>query len=211
MRRSALALAGLLAPLLGWATAPPLAQALIAGMAQTPPAETPFIQVSYRAVLVRPLVTSGTLRWLGGERLERDTSAPFQETAKLGNGELSVQRGQGRVEHVALARAPQAGALLAGFSALLSGNAARLEQAFSLSATGDAAHWVITLTPRSDALRRHLTAITVDGRAHTPACLVMHAANGDTTFTLMGAVAEAGLPEPTPTQPALAARCQAGQ
>ncbi|MGH8214978.1 MAG: hypothetical protein ACREPZ_04710, partial [Rhodanobacteraceae bacterium] len=48
-----------------------LAQSLLAGIAKTPPVSTPFVQVSYRGVLDRPLVVSGTFRWLGGDRLER--------------------------------------------------------------------------------------------------------------------------------------------
>jgi hypothetical protein len=211
VRRSACALACLLASGAALAAAPGLAQSLIAGMAQTPPAATPFIQVSYHAVLDRPLVASGTLRWLGGERLERDTTAPFQETAKLGDGELTVQRGDGRVHRIALARVPQAGAMLAGFSALLGGDAAALAQDFTLSAAGDAARWTITLTPRTATLRKHLASIVIDGRAHAPDCLTLNDANGDVTVTLMGALAQAGLPSPAPARPTLAARCQAGQ
>ncbi|HEU0276785.1 MAG TPA: LolA-related protein [Rhodanobacteraceae bacterium] len=210
MRRSARALVWLLVPVAALAATPDLAQSLIVGMGQTPPAETPFIQVSYRAVLDRPLIASGTLRWLGGERLERDTTEPFQETARLGDGELTVQRGPGRVHRIALARAPQAAALLTGFSALLSGDAAGLERDFTLSATGDAAHWVITLAPRTRELQQRIASIVVDGRGHAPDCLVLHDANGDATFTLMGTLAKAGLKDAAPAQAALAARCQAG-
>lgn len=193
------------------AAAPPTAAALLAGMAQTPPASTPFIEVSYRSVLDRPLVASGTLHWLGGDALERDITAPFTETAKAGNGELSVQRGTGKVHRVPLARAPQVGAMLAGFRALLDGDAASLERDFSLSVAGTDARWVITLAPRDAALRKRLASIGIDGAGHAPNCLVVSDANGDTTVTLLGGFARAGLPQPVPQQAALLARCRSGQ
>jgi len=189
---------------------PGLAESLLSGMAETPPVSTPFVQVSYRGVLDRPLVVSGTLRWLGGDRMQRDIEKPFKETAKIGDGELSVQRGSGDVHRMPLARAPQAGAMLAGFRALLGGDVSALQQDFTLSAQGGSAHWVITLAPRTSQLKRQLASIVIDGRAHEPRCLTVTDANGDSSITLVGAMAEAGLRSAAPLQSALAARCRNG-
>lgn len=188
--------------------APGLAESLLAGIAKTPPVATPFIQVAYRGVLDRPLVVSGTLRWLGGDRMERDIAKPFKESAKIGNGEVSVQRGSGEAHRMPLARAPQAAAMLTGFRALLGGDASALQQDFTLAAQGDQAHWVITLTPRSEQLQQQLTAIVIDGRAHEPRCLTLTNANGDSSITLVGAMAEQGLRSTAPLESALAARCR---
>lgn len=190
------------------AAAPGLAQSLLAKLARTPPVSTPFIEVSYRGVLSRPLVVEGTLRWLGDDRLERDITQPFKETAKAGDGELSVQRGNGEVHRMPLVRAPQVGALLAGFRALLGGNLATLEQDFTLAAQGDDARWVVTLTPRTTTLRRQLASIVIDGRGREPRCLTVTEANGDGSITLLGAMASAGLQSAAPLQSALAARCR---
>jgi hypothetical protein len=93
------------------------------------------------------LVVSGSLRWLGGDNMQRDIEKPFRETAKIADGTITVQRGSGEVQRMPLARAPQAGAMLAGFRALLGGDVSALQQDFTLSAQGSASHWVITLTP----------------------------------------------------------------
>lgn len=188
--------------------APRLAESLLAGMAKTPPVSTPFVQVSYRGVLDRPLVVSGNLRWLGGDRMERDIVKPFVETAKIAGGTLSVQRGSGEVQRMPLARAPQAGAMLSGFRALLGGDVSALQEDFTLSAQGSTAHWVITLTPRTDALKRHLASLVIDGRDHEPRCLTMTGANGDSSITLVGAMAEQGLESVAPLESAVAARCR---
>ncbi|HEX5960028.1 MAG TPA: LolA-related protein [Rhodanobacteraceae bacterium] len=190
------------------ATAPTLAESLLGGLARTPPVATPFIQVSYRGVLAHPLVVSGTMRWLGGDHLQRDIDKPFRQTAKIGDGEVSVQRGNGEVHRMPLARAPQAGALLAGFRALLGGDATALAKDFTLSAQGSAAHWVITLTPRGSQIGQHLASIVIDGRGHEARCLTVNDANGDTSITVLGALAEQGLRSAAPLQSALAARCR---
>ena len=193
------------------AAEPGLAESLLSGMAKTPPVSTPFVQVSYRGVLVRPLVVSGTLRWLGGDRMQRDIEKPFKETANIGDGELSVQRGSGEVHRMPLARAPQAGAMLAGFRALLGGDVSALQQDFALSAQGGTAHWVITLAPRTGQLKRQLASIVIDGREHEPRCLTVTNANGDSSITLVGAMAEQGLRSAAPLESALAARCRNSQ
>lgn len=196
----------------GALAAPPrLVDSVLAGIAKTPPVSTPFVQVSYRGVLDRPLVVSGTLRWLGGDRMERDIEKPFEETAKIGDGELSVQRGSGEVHRMPLARAPQAGAMLAGFRALLGGDMSALEQDFKLVATGSKAHWLITLTPRTGELRQQLKSIAIDGRNDEPRCLTVADANGDSSITLVGPMASQGLRSVAPLQSALAARCRSGQ
>lgn len=199
---------GLSMALVAGAAPPDPAATLLAHMAQTPPVATPFIQVSYRGVLSRPLVVSGTMRWLGGDRLERDIDTPFKAVAKVGDGELSVQRGSGEVHRMPLAQAPQAGAMLAGFRALLGGDASALEQDFTLVAQGGDARWVVTLTPRTEALKRQMQSIVIDGRGHEPRCLTVVDANGDSSITLVGALAKQGLQSVAPLESALAARCR---
>ena len=206
--RDALIAVALAATATGAMATPGLAESLLAGMAKTPPVSTPFVLVSYRGVLDRPLVVSGNLRWLGGDRMERDIAKPFKETAKIADGTITVQRGSGEVQRTPLARAPQAGAMLAGFRALLGGDVSALQKDFALSAQGSEARWVITLAPRTDALKRQLTSLVIDGRDHEPRCLTMTDANGDSSITLVGAMAEQGLRSAAPLESALAARCR---
>ena len=208
--REVLAVAACLALMAGVATAamPGLAESLLSGMAKTPPVSTPFVQVSYRGVLDRPLVVSGTLHWLGGDRMQRDITKPFTETAKIGDGELSVRRGSGEVHRMPLARAPQAGAMLAGFRALLGGDVSAIQSDFTLSAEGSKAHWVVKLTPRTAVLKRQLESIVIDGRGDEPRCLTVKDENGDGSITLVGRMAEQGLRSTAPLESALAARCR---
>lgn len=206
--RDALAAVALAAIATAVLAEPDLAESLLAGMAKTPPVSTPFVLVSYRGVLDRPLVVSGNLRWLGGDRMERDIDKPFKETAKIADGTITMQRGSGAAQQMPLARAPQAGAMLAGFRALLGGDVSALQEDFTLTAQGNEAHWVITLTPRTGAIKRQLTSLVIDGRDHEPRCLTMTDANGDSSITLVGELAKQGLRSAAPLESALAARCR---
>lgn len=209
--RSAMVLAVSAVSGLALAASPVPAESLLGKLAKPPPATTPFVQVAYRGVLDRPLIVSGTLKWLGGDRMQREIDKPFKEIAKIGDGELSVQRGSGEVHRMPLASAPQVGAMLAGFRALLGGDVAALEHDFTLAAEGGDAHWVVTLTPRTDQLQRQLKSIVIDGRDEEPRCLTVQDANGDSSITLLGAMAEQGLQSAAPLESALAARCRNSQ
>jgi hypothetical protein len=91
---------------------------------------------------------------------------------------------------------------------LLGGDLAALRQDFALAAAGSQSHWVVTLTPRTAELKRQIASIVIDGRAHDPRCLTVHDANGDTSITLLGAMAAQGLQSAAPLESALAARCR---
>ena len=205
-----LAFALLLPCAIAFAATPDLAATILSHLAKPGSAQTQFIEVSYRGMLDRPLITSGTMKWLGGDKLERDVEKPYKMVAKIGDGQMSVQRGNGEVQSMPISRAPQMAAILSGFRALLGGDVAQLSQDFDVKAAGNEAHWVLTLTPRSNELKSRVQSIQIDGRNAAPRCMTMTEADGDTTITLVGEMARAGLQSTAPLQSALAAHCRNG-
>ena len=197
-------------PLLAFASGTDLANTILAGMAKQGSAQTAFIEVSYRGMLDRPLITSGQMKWLGGDRLERDVEKPYQAVAKIGDGQMSIQRNGHPAQAVPIARAPQMGAILAGFRALLGGDSATVSRDFDVKAVGNPAHWVLTLTPRASELQHRVQSIVIDGRNDAPRCMTLNESDGDTTITLLGKMAEQGLQSTAPQQSAVAARCRNG-
>jgi outer membrane lipoprotein-sorting protein len=190
------------------AAAPDLTTTILSHLAKPGSAQTQFVEVSYRGMLDRPLITSGTMKWLGGDKLERDVEKPYQAVAKIGDGQMSVQRAGHPVQSMPISRAPQMAAILSGFRALLGGDIAQLSQDFDVKAAGNEARWVLTLTPRSGELKSRVSSIVIDGRAAAPRCMTMTESDGDTTITLVGDMARAGLQSAAPLQSALAARCR---
>ena len=182
---------------------------LIAGLAQPAPARTAFAEVRYVGVLARPLILHGDLVWLGDAKLERDVDAPYRETTTIDGDQVRIVRPGQPPQTFDLGRAPELKGLLTGFRALLSGDAALLRATFAVSASGDARAWTLDLKPHDAALARRLAGISVDGRGHRLRCLRMDQSNGDTSFTLLGALATTALPA-TPTPAALATLCAGG-
>jgi len=197
-----------LLPIAALAANPDLAQTILARMARRDSAQTPFIEVSYRGMLDRPLVTSGQMKWLGGDKLERDVEKPYQAIARIGDGQMSVERAGHPAQTVPISRAPQMAAIIAGFRALLGGDTAALSRDFEVRAAGNPARWVLTLTPRAGELKHRVQSIVMDGRNDAPRCMTLTEADGDTTITLLGTMAEQGLQSAAPQQSAVAARCR---
>ena len=183
------------------------AQALIIALGQPAPARTPFAEARFMQVLDRPLVVSGELAWLGGDKLQRHVEHPNDETATIADGEVTQQRAGKSPRHFSLSRAPQLQVLLDSFVALLSGDAGRLQQAFEIRQTGDpAAAWTLVLVPRDAKVAKTVASITIDGDGKTSRCMRMQEADGDLAIDLLGPLASK-MPA-QPTREALLALCQ---
>lgn len=152
-------------------------------------------------------MVSGELSWLGGDRLQRRVEHPQKETATIADGEVTQQRDGRSPRHFSLKRAPQLQVLLDSFVALLSGDAARLQQAFEVRQTGDAGGaWALTLVPRDARVAKTVASIRIDGHAKESRCMHMQEADGDLAVDLLGPLA-ARMPA-APTREALEALCR---
>ncbi|HUH31798.1 MAG TPA: LolA-related protein [Rhodanobacter sp.] len=190
------------------ATALPVAtQALIAALGRPAPARTAFAEARFMRMLDRPLVVSGELAWLGGDRLQRRVEQPRAETTSIADGAVTQQRDGKSPRQFSLKRAPQLQVLLDSFVALLSGDAARLDQAFAMHQEGDGAGaWTLTLTPRDAQVAKAVASIVIDGHAGDSRCMQLHEADGDLAVDLLGPLA-ARMPA-RPTREALQALCR---
>jgi hypothetical protein len=183
------------------------AHALIAALGHPAPAHTAFAEARFMRVLDRPLVVSGELSWLGGDKLQRRVDKPQVETATIADGEVTQERAGKRPRHFSLKRAPQLQVLLDSFVALLSGDAGRLQQAFELRQTGDIdGAWTLMLTPLDARVAKTIASITVEGHATESRCMFMQEADGDLTIDLLGPLA--GRMPAEPTREALQALCR---
>ncbi len=206
MRNPAWWLASLLMPLSG-AAAEAGPAALIAGLERDLPARTPYLEVRFAQMFDRPTIARGELEYLGPGRLGKRVDAPYQETTTIADGQVRVQRGARKPREIALGQIPELEGFLRGFSALLGGDAATLERDFSLTASGDAARWRLSLAPRAERLARRIASIVVDGAGNAARCFTINDADGDASVMLVEALATAELPKPlTPHNLDLACR-----
>jgi hypothetical protein len=181
------------------------AATLVASLNRPPPARTPFAEARFMRVLDKPLVVSGELAWLGGDKLERRVDAPQREIATIADGQVTQQREGRKPRSFSLQRAPQLKVLLDSFVALLGGDATRLAQSFDIQLAQPAGHWTLTLVPRDPRVARQIARIAIDGAGKEPLCMRMEEADGDVAVDLLGSLATK-MPA-TPTREALAALC----
>ena len=176
-------------------------------MGQPAPTRTAFAEARFLHVLDRPLISSGELAWLGGDKLQRHVDKPQNETATIADGEVTQQREGKRPRHFSLKHAPQLQALLDSFVALLSGDAGRLRQGFEIHLAGDPASlWTLTLAPRDARVAKTVASIAIDGKGSQSRCMRMLEADGDLAVDLLGPMATR-MPE-APTRAALNSLCQ---
>ena len=180
---------------------------LVAALARPTPATTAYAEVRFVDLLTRPLTLRGALEYRADGGLVKRVESPYRETTTVAAGQVTVERAGKPPRRFALTRAPELGAFLESFAALLGGDAARLAQAYDSSSAGDAAHWRLTLVPRDARLRKHLVRIAVDGAGSAPRCFTVEESGGDASVILVEQAAATPLPAP-PTRAALDQLCR---
>ncbi|MGA9341268.1 MAG: LolA-related protein [Rhodanobacteraceae bacterium] len=185
------------------------ATAHVADLKRDAPARTAYTEVRFSGLLDRPLILRGELEYLGPDKLGKRVDTPYREQTTIADGEAVVRRGDQAPRRFALSRAPELEGFLHGFAALLGGDAKALQQDFSLSSTGDAAHWRLILKPRDSRLARHIKAIEVDGSGKSARCFRTREADDDVSVLLIGPLAATNLSS-HPTPGAIALLCRGG-
>lgn len=187
----------------------PTAAALVARLARPAPAVTQFVEVRFSSLLATPLVTSGQLRYLGPDRLERSVEGPFCEVTTIqGDGVTVAREGEPHVR-LSLSRVPVLQAMLSSIGALLAGDSSSLERHFVTTLHGNNSRWQLVLTPADPRVRTTLTEIQVDGSHDEPRCFTLREPDGDASVIVIGDAVPHDLPEPL-DRASLDTLCQEG-
>ena len=182
------------------------ADALIASLAKPAPATVEFTEVRFSKLLREPLIVSGELGYSGRNQLDRRVTAPYDEHTSIRGESVKVEREGERPRSFALKHAPELRGLLTGFSAMLSGDAAALRQAFTVETNGSGDAWALHLKPRDSKAQRRLQKIEIIGSGTEPRCFSMITADGAHSILLLGAAATNPLPQEV-TEESLYQRC----
>jgi len=188
--------------------AAPDPSALLKRLARPAPATTPFTEVRFSQLLDRPLIVSGTLEYESKDHLVRHVTLPFDERTAIQGETVIVDRGRAHRE-ISLSQVPELRGLIAGFSGLLSGDAAALRQEFRMSARGDDAHWQLQLTPTDPRIAKRVRVIQVTGSHDKPICIVTTEAGGNATVLALQGHDELRFPTPL-DRPTVDRYCRSG-
>ena len=169
---------------------------LLTKLAHPAPATTPFVEVRFSKLLDQPIVVKGQLEYHEDGALVRAVNVPFRERTEIRGETVSVERVGRSPRRFSLKRAPELRSMLGGFSAVLGGGRADLEQDFNLALNGEESHWKLALTPKSASVGKYVRDIVIEGHQSDPRCIVVTQPNQQASVMLVGRAADAALPTP---------------
>ncbi len=194
-RRACLAMAmGLLAlspgAMLAQAGAPAFdLAALMAVLAQRKGGEARFTEERTVSTLDYPLRASGRLTFQAPDRFARFTEEPTTESMEVQGNQVLLKRGK-RTRQMTLDAVPEVAALAEAMRGTLSGDAGALQRHFRAQVSGNAARWVLRLTPLDNRLARTVQQLEIAGLGADIRSLDLRLAGGDRSLMLVEPVAE---------------------
>ncbi|WP_158602077.1 outer membrane lipoprotein carrier protein LolA [Pararobbsia silviterrae] len=143
-------------------TGPITIDALMHAFAQRKSGEARFSEVKYLSNLRGPVESSGTLAFRAPDHFEQHTLKPREQSLVVDGDTVTMSR-DGRERVVSLTQYPEIATVVDSVRGTLTGDRARLEQAYKLAAEGSASDWHLTLTPIDTSLTRAIHHIVVSG------------------------------------------------
>jgi Outer membrane lipoprotein carrier protein LolA-like len=147
-------------------------------LSESPSSEATYVEKKFSALLSKPVVSSGTLVYRRPDVVEKNMSAPRQESFRIAGNELTVTR-EGRQKRIALSSEPLLAAFAASLRGVLSGDAAQLTEHFRLALDGAEAEWKLEMTPIDEEIARYVERIVVSGSFGRVKQIEVREASGD--------------------------------
>jgi hypothetical protein len=135
---------------------------LMQSMAESKPASATFSEKKYLAMLDKPVESSGELRFIPPNRLEKRTLKPKPELLVLDGEQLQVER-RGKKHVLQLANYPEIAGMVESIRATLAGDKAALERVYRLDLQGGFNAWVLNLVPHDARVAGIVTRIRMEG------------------------------------------------
>lgn len=165
---------------------------ILSRLARPAPMQTSFVELRSSRLLKKPLRISGQYRRPDENTLVREVHTPYAEVTTIGQGQVSIARGNGQIRRVPLSRVPQLAGIQASFGALLAGDAATIKRSFALETRGSREAWQMRMIPNEAAMKQHLQDITLHGRGMELRCIETRTvANQEVQRTLLASAAHA--------------------
>lgn len=132
----------------------------------------------------RPLKSSGTYVVTKGKGVEWNTLKPFPSELVVTAEEISSKQGGAEVFRLDAKTEPTVRMITQLLFSLLAGDLAALESQFIAKGEVGAARWSIVLEPKSDALKKVFTTISLEGDRQVRSVLLKELSGDSTTIAL---------------------------
>ena len=151
---------------------------LMQGLAQRGPDRARFVEKKYIAILDQPVQSSGELRYVPPDRLEKRTIAPKPELLVLERGMLTLERGKQK-HTLRLSDHPQIAAIVDALRGMLAGDRTALEKVYRLELHGNRERWALVMLPSDAKLAELVQRIDVAGNGSRVRSIEIRQADGD--------------------------------
>jgi len=136
---------------------------LMAALAARGSAEAQFTESRYVPVLDAPVQSSGTLRFVAPDRIEKHTLAPRAESMVLAGDQLTLRQGT-RTRSLTLGDLPDQGLAINSLRGTMAGDLATLRRGWNVELRGEHRQWTLELTPLASGVKQYIDAVQIDGR-----------------------------------------------
>jgi outer membrane lipoprotein-sorting protein len=153
---------------------------LMAELARVETSRARYSEVKRVSMLKEPLLLSGTLFYARPDRMEKRQTSPFAEVIRVEGERLTVER-DGRTRSISLRGAPMIDALVESLRATLAGDAAALQNLYTVSVDGAQPHWRLLLTPRDPEVAAAVRKIMIAGSGARLSRIEILEPGGDST------------------------------
>jgi hypothetical protein len=154
---------------------------LMAGLQQVRSGSARFVERKYLRVMTAPLQSSGILRYVAPDRLEKQTLLPEPSRLTIAGEQLTVDRPGEAARVISLQDQPEIGALVSGIRATMAGDLATLNRFYAPLLQGTEAGWQLDLQPRDPRIRELVASIRIQGRGNTLTGVDTLESDGDRT------------------------------
>lgn len=154
---------------------------LMAKLREVRSGQAHFEERKYLQMMTAPLQSSGVLRYVAPDKLEKQTLLPEPFRFTIDSDTVTIARPGEPPRIVSLQSMPEIGALVAAVRATMAGDIATLEQLYRLELQGEANMWQLDLVPRNQRLYEMVHLIRVTGSGASLTNVQTDEADGDRT------------------------------
>ena len=158
--------------------------ALMGQLAQRKSGEARFTEERTVSNLDDTLRASGRLSFQAPDRFARHTEEPRPESMEVQGNQVVLRRG-GRTRQMALDAIPELAALADAMRGTLNGDALALQRHFKTRVSGNAARWVLLLTPLDTRLARSVQQLEIAGTGSEVRSIDLLLVGGDRSLMLI--------------------------
>jgi len=152
---------------------------LMQALAQSKGGQASFIEKKYLSIVDKPVESSGELRYVAPDRLEKRTLKPRAESLVLEGQRLTIERTGKQRLTLDLQSYPEAAAFVDSIGGTLAGDRSALEKVYRLSLSGDAAQWQLILLPQYSRMSDIVSRIVIRGSRGDVTRIDFDLADGD--------------------------------